>query len=161
MLFTNLTVPPSIRGTPNLLQNTPKTAYGCDTIMSHQQASSSPPATAYPSTAAMTGLESVILDGPIGPLPLCDVLQLSAVLILDSIASARSKPAQKVLSPYRMAISLVADSSNFLKAATSCSAVGVFTQFLTSGRLILTIVILPPKISYTITGGLKSAINNL
>lgn len=104
MLLTNLTVPPSISGTPNLLQNTPKTASGCDTIISHQHASSSPPATACPSTAAMTGFDNVILEGPIGPLPYCEVFHPSADLLLASMASARSKPEQNVLSPQRMAI---------------------------------------------------------
>ncbi len=63
------TVPPSISGTPQRRQKTPKLASRAATRRSHQIASSSPPATAYPSMAAMTGLESRIRVGPIGPGP--------------------------------------------------------------------------------------------
>ena len=52
------TVPRSISGTPNRRQNTPNTAPSAATRRSHQQATSSPPATAWPSTAAITGLPS-------------------------------------------------------------------------------------------------------
>ena len=52
------TVPPSTRGTPKRRQNTPKTASSAATRRSHQTASSRPPATAWPSTAAMTGFDS-------------------------------------------------------------------------------------------------------
>ena len=51
------TVPPSTRGTPKRRQNTPNTASSAATRRSHQTASSSPPATAWPSTAAMTGFD--------------------------------------------------------------------------------------------------------
>ena len=65
----NLIVPPSINGTPTLLQNTPKLAYGWDTIISHHNASYNPPATQYPVTAAIIGFDGNSLVGPIGPLP--------------------------------------------------------------------------------------------
>ena len=51
-------MPPSIRGTPQRRQKTPNTASSSATRRSHQSASSSPPATAYPLTAAITGLVS-------------------------------------------------------------------------------------------------------
>ena len=63
------TVPPSISGTPQRRQNTPNTAPSSATRRSHQSASSSPPATAYPATAAITGLPRRIRVGPIGPSP--------------------------------------------------------------------------------------------
>ena len=50
------TVPPSISGTPQRRQYTPKTAVSSATRRSHQSASSRPPATAWPAIAAMTGL---------------------------------------------------------------------------------------------------------
>src|SRR5215472_27632 len=51
-------VPRSISGTPNRRQYTPKTASRAATRRSHQSASSSPPATAGPSIAAMTGFDN-------------------------------------------------------------------------------------------------------
>ena len=63
------TVPPSISGTPQRRQNTPNTALSSTTRRSHQQASSSPPATAWPATAAITGFCSAMRVGPIGPSP--------------------------------------------------------------------------------------------
>src|SRR5438105_4985310 len=45
------TVPRSISGTPKRRQKTPNTAPSAATLRSHQQATSSPPATAWPSTA--------------------------------------------------------------------------------------------------------------
>lgn len=53
-------------GTPNLLQCTPKIADLWETMRSHHKASSNPPATANPSTAAMTGFVKTILETPIG-----------------------------------------------------------------------------------------------
>ena len=63
------TVPRSHKGTPKRRQNTPKTASSAATRRSHHRASSRPPATAWPSTAAITGLVRVIRVGPIGPGP--------------------------------------------------------------------------------------------
>lgn len=144
MLFTSRMVPPSINGTPNLLQKTPNVASGCDTIMSHQHANYRPPATAKPYTAAITGFEMVILEGPIGPIPECVVFHLVAVLSWLFDAYAKSNPAQKTPYPWNMAISLF-DSSNSLNAWYSCWAVSELTQFLTSGLFILIIVIRPPS----------------
>jgi hypothetical protein len=47
-------------------QNTPNTAVESATRRSHQHANSSPPATANPSTAAITGFDNNIRVGPIG-----------------------------------------------------------------------------------------------
>ncbi len=51
------TVPPSISGTPKRRQKTPSTASRSATRRSHHSASSSPPATAWPLIAAITGLD--------------------------------------------------------------------------------------------------------
>lgn len=55
------------QGTPQRRQKTPNTAEASATRMSHISASSRPPATAYPETAAMTGLEKCMRVGPMGP----------------------------------------------------------------------------------------------
>ena len=49
------TVPPSISGTPQRRQYTPNVAPRSTTRRSHHRASSRPPATALPATAAITG----------------------------------------------------------------------------------------------------------
>src|ERR1035437_5887895 len=51
-------VPRSISGTPKRRQKTPKVAPSATTRMSAHSASSIPPATAKPSTAAITGFDS-------------------------------------------------------------------------------------------------------
>ena len=60
------TVPPSTKGAPQRRQNTPKNASSSMTRRSHSKASSSPPATAYPLTAAMAGLDNFMREGPMG-----------------------------------------------------------------------------------------------
>ena len=82
IIFTNLNVPPSIKGTPKRLQKTPKVASLWLTIRSHQQASSKPPATAKSYIAPMTGLESWSLLGPIGA-GFLNSFQLSIVFYKD------------------------------------------------------------------------------
>lgn len=84
------TVPPSISGTPQRRLNTPKVASSSATLRSHHSASSSPPATAYPATAAITGLPSRSRVGPIGPSPSAATRLARAVPI-----AFRSAPAQK------------------------------------------------------------------
>ena len=49
---------------PNLRQKTPNMADSSTTRRSHIHASSRPPATAYPETAAITGLLNMRLEGP-------------------------------------------------------------------------------------------------
>ncbi len=53
-------------GTPNLLQSTPILAPSSTTLRSHMRASSSPPATHHPDTAAIVGLVSSRREGPCG-----------------------------------------------------------------------------------------------
>ena len=56
-------VPPSISGMPQRRQKTPKTASSAATRRSHHAASSRPPATAWPSTAAITGFGAASASG--------------------------------------------------------------------------------------------------
>jgi hypothetical protein len=86
----NRTVPPSISGTPKRRQNTPKTASRAATRMSHHTASSRPPATANPSTAAITGLPRTMRVHPSGPSP-----SGSTRFPFPPAAALRSAPAQK------------------------------------------------------------------
>ena len=83
-------MPPSTSGTPHRRQNTPKVALVSATRRSHQIASSSPPATAWPWTAAITGLRSVMRVMPIGPSPVVDIRFASVVP-----TALRLAPAQK------------------------------------------------------------------
>ena len=73
-------MPPSISGTPQRRQYTPNTASRAATRRSHHSASSSPPATAWPSTAAITGFESSMRVGPIGPSPHVELDAVAAAL---------------------------------------------------------------------------------
>lgn len=97
------TVPPSISGTPKRRQKTPKVALRATMRRSHRSASSSPPATAWPSTAAMQGLLSAMRVGPMGPCPLPIGLRRAAAAAAPALPSAfKSYPLQNVpLAPCR------------------------------------------------------------
>ncbi len=69
-------------------------------------ASSSPPATAYPSTAAITGFDSAIRLGPMGPGP-----SSATRCIRPSLRERRSAPAQNV-PPLPVRTATEADSSS-------------------------------------------------
>jgi hypothetical protein len=56
-------------GTPQRRQKTPSTASSSATRRSHQRASTSPPATAWPGMAVTTGLLNSMREGPMGPSP--------------------------------------------------------------------------------------------
>ena len=130
------TVPPSISGTPQRRQNTPMIASSSTTRMSHHSASSRPPATAYPLTAAITGLDSTIRLGPIGPGP------VRCTGLASGVPNAlRSAPAQKVpLSPHSTATAAESSLSNSSNAAYSPAAAGPFTALRASGRFMITVV---------------------
>ena len=130
------TVPRSHNGTPKRRQNTPKTASSAATRRSHQRASSIPPATAYPSTAAMTGLERVRRVGPIGPGPWSGMGRRS-----PSATALRSAPAQNVpFAPVSTATERSSSSSKAKKASLSWSAQTLSTALRRSGRLTVTTV---------------------
>ena len=130
------TVPPSMSGTPQRRQNTPNVASSATTRRSHQIASSSPPATAYPSTAAITGLDSRIRVGPIGPSP------SSLTWLPRSVPIAlRSAPAQNVPpAPYSTATDCDASASKARNASARAAAVGPSTALRASGRSMTTVV---------------------
>ena len=76
-----------MRGTPNRLQNTPKMADSSQILMSPTKDNSSPPATAYPDTAQMSGLLSAILLIPIGASPSSDILLPLSVETFKELSS--------------------------------------------------------------------------
>ena len=136
MMRGSRTVPRSHSGTPKRRQNTPKTASSAATRRSHQSASSMPPATAYPSTAAITGLDSVRRVGPIGPGPWSGMGRRS-----PSATALRSAPAQNVpAAPVSTATERSSSPSKATKASRSWSAQTLSTAFRRSGRLIVTTV---------------------
>lgn len=142
------TVPPSTRGTPHLRQKTPKKALFSQTRISHHNASSSPPATAGPAMAAITGFESCIRVGPIGPSrdPLSSVqsefntettFRFSPSLARET--AARSAPLQNApWSPYNTATLADGSDSNSTKASANAWAVGPSTAFRFDGLQSLT-----------------------
>src|SRR6516164_617104 len=140
------TVPPSISGTPNRRQKTPSTASCSATRRSHQAASSSPPATAYPLIAAITGLPSRSRVGPIGPSP-------SGLARLPSgpPTALRSAPAQNV-PPAPQSTATCADSSasKSRNASARAAAVGPSTAFRASGRSRMTVVTGPDRSARTL-----------
>ena len=87
-------VPRSISGTPKRRQKMPKVASSATTRISAHSASSMPPATAKPSTAAITGFDSRSRLGPIGAI---ESWPPSSRFLLGSPAATalRSAPAQK------------------------------------------------------------------
>src|SRR4051794_21260868 len=130
------TVPPSISGTPQRRQKTPKTASVAATRRSHHRASSSPPATANPSTAAITGLSSSIRGGPMGPGP---ERSSSIWLPLPAAIAARSAPEQNVPpAPVSTATVSSSSASKSRNADSSASAVARSTALRVRGRSIVT-----------------------
>lgn len=139
------TVPPSINGTPQRRQNTPSVASDSATRRSHQSASSSPPATAYPEIAAITGLLSVIRVGPIGPSP-----SGSTRLPLGVPIALRSAPAQNVPpAPQSTATAASGSASKARNASASARAVGPSTAFRASARSSTTVVTAPTRSTRT------------
>ena len=129
-------VPPSISGTPQRLQYTPNTASSAAMRMSHHSASSSPPATAWPSTAASTGLPSSRRVGPMWPSCGCSFGRRLGSPLATAL---RSAPAQKVpWVPVRMATSSVASASKSRNAAASAAPVALSTALRACGRSMLT-----------------------
>ncbi len=131
-------MPPSISGMPQRRQKTPKTASSAATRRSHQAASSRPPATAWPSTAAITGFPSSMRVGPTGPSP-SGATRLARGAPSSRIAF-RSAPAQNFpFAPVSTATASESSSSKRRSAATSSSAVGRSIAFALSGRSSVTI----------------------
>ena len=110
-------MPPSISGTPQRRQKTPKTASSSATRRSHHSASSRPPATACPATAATTGLVSRSRDGPIGARP------SASVRLPRGLPNAlRSAPEQNVPpAPNRTATAASSSASKSVNASASAA----------------------------------------
>src|SRR5262245_36531947 len=66
-ILANLTVPPSVNGTPHRRLSAPNSALADAILKSHQAASSRPPAKQYPLTAAIVGFSGSRRANPIGP----------------------------------------------------------------------------------------------
>jgi hypothetical protein len=129
------TVPPSISGTPHRRQNTPNVAVSATTRRSHQSASSRPPATACPSTAAIVGLRVRRRVGPIGP----SRVSVRRFRRDSSVSACRSAPAQKVPpAPVRTPATRSSSASSSSNAASRADAVGPSTALRTSGRSMVT-----------------------
>src|SRR5438552_937659 len=151
------TVPRSTSGTPQRRQKTPKTASVAATRRSHQSASSRPPATANPSTAAMTGLPSSMRDGPMGPSP-SSLMSHSPCFPTaaprrswPAATAFRSAPAQNVPpAPVRTATASISSASKRRNASTIAPAVGSSTALRTSGRLMVTTAISPSVSNRTV-----------
>src|SRR5947199_7556597 len=127
---------------PQRRQYTPKTAFSAATRRSHHAASSRPPATACPSTAAMTGLSSSMRVGPTGPSP--SRSRRLARSIPGSRIAFRSAPAQKVpFAPVRTATCSDSSASKRRNASASAAAVGRSMALATSGRSIVTTATAP------------------
>ena len=140
------TVPPSISGTPNRRQKTPRTASSSATRRSHQAASSRPPATACPLIAAITGLPRCIRVGPIGPSPSGEVRLPSG-----PPTALRSAPAQNVPpAPQSTATSAPSSASKSRNAAARAAAAGPSTAFRAPGRSRMTVVTRPDRSARTL-----------
>jgi len=95
-----------------------------------------PPATAYPSTAPITGFERVSRVGPIGPLPWSGMGRRS-----PSATALRSAPAQNVpAAPVKMATEPSSSRSKAKKASRNPSAQRLSTALRRSGRVMVTTV---------------------
>ena len=128
-------MPRSTSGTPNRRQYTPSTASAAATRRSHHKASSIPPATAYPSIAAITGLPSRSRVGPIGPGPSSDT---DTGRRSTPAIAFRSAPAQKYPPvPVSTATCAASSPSKASNAASNAAAVAASTALRRSGRLIV------------------------
>ena len=134
------TVPPSISGTPHRRQYTPNIASWAATRRSHQIASSSPPATANPSTAAMTGFDSSHAGRAHRPIDSVDVPVDPVAPTVDD--RRRGPPPNRTCRPRRSAPppSTSSSASNARNASARAAAVGPSTALRTSGRSIVTTV---------------------
>ena len=111
------------RDTEAAAEDAEKVAFSATTRRSAHSASSMPPATANPSTAAITGFDSRSRLGPMGAIE--PRLPISRFLFGSPDATAlRSAPAQKVPpAPVKTATDAAASASNARNASTSFRAV--------------------------------------
>src|SRR6266511_1852596 len=145
----NRWVPPSTYGTPHRRDNAPNSAVDPATRMSHQAASSSPPAKQYPSTAAMVGLPGSSEENPIGP------VRGASARPTSSPAALRSAPLQNAFPPAPVTTSTRASSSpaNDSTPRVISSAVSPSTALCASGRLIVSTHTRPRRSTSTFATG--------
>src|SRR3954465_3377225 len=145
------TGPPSMSGAPPRGRETPKYAASSITRPSPHSASSNPPATAGPATAAITGLSSSSRVGPSGPrgmaLRSSSGWSMSWSCFASSIIVAqylRSQPAQKAPpSPHSTATAAFASLLNASKAPPSASALSGSIALRDSAREWMTVHTFP------------------
>src|SRR5713226_2181514 len=149
-------VPRSISGTPKRRQKMPKVASSATTRMSAHSASSIPPATAKPSTAAITGFDRRRRLGPIGAIESWP--PISRFLLGSPEATAlRSAPAQKVPPvPVNTATDATASASKALNASNNFRAVAPSTALRQCGRLMETMVTGPSRSTSTVSVSVMS-----
>ncbi len=117
-------MPPSASGTPKRRSKQPNTAPAPATLRSHHSASSRPPATQGPATAAMVGFETLIRQIPSQP---------SAVSSRSK--ATRSAPAQNTpLAPVRIPTRASGSASKSFQARYKPSAVARSMALRRSGR---------------------------
>ncbi len=99
--------------------------------------------------AAITGFDSRIRVGPIGPSPSSETRLPSSVPI-----ALRSAPAQNVPpSPYSTATAWLSSASNARKASARARAVGPSTALRACGRSRITVVTAPERSERTVMRG--------
>jgi hypothetical protein len=143
-------VPPSTHGTPTRLFSASNTAPSPGKRRSHQQASSIPPPTQYPSIAAMVGLPGSSHEN------LSGAVRSPCGLSIRPSMSRRSAPAQKASVPAPATTSTRASSSrpNASMAEAIPSAVAASMQFRTAGRSIVKIVTGPRRSTRAVWGSM-------
>src|SRR6058998_3036441 len=135
-------VPPIPGKIPSVVSGTPNTAVSLATMKSERIASSQPPASAKPSTAAMTGTgQRSTLKAPCSKIT-CWARHVSSDI---SLRSLRSPPAQNARSPAPVKTMARTRESRRSpsKQARRSSPIAVFIAFIASGRFSVTVTTKP------------------
>ena len=137
-------MPPAPANSPTRGSGSPKRAWSAATMMSHASASSSPPPTATPLTAAIIGFgqwKSRVIrpnGGRVSP-------WMSLPLAVRSAVALRSLPAENARSPapVRIATQTCGSSRKSSQISASSRCASRCSAFMTSGRLSVTYAIRP------------------
>ena len=135
-------VPPMPGKIPSVVSGTPNTAVSLATMKSDRIASSQPPASAKPSTAAITGRGQRNTRNAACSKITCWARHVSSVI---SLRSFRSPPAQNARSPAPVNTIARASASRWKpsKQARRSSPIAVFIAFICSGRFSVTVTTCP------------------
>ena len=127
-------MPPMPGKMPSVVSGTPKTAVSPATMKSERIASSQPPASAKPSTAAMTGTGQRSTAKAACSKMTCWARHVSSVI---SLRSLRSPPAQKARSPAPVRITTRTSriGASAVKQASRSSPIAVFIAFMLVGAV--------------------------